>query len=214
MSKKRKHKTTPTVTNYAYGMDAGLWSPNRSFNLFPSCGGREITRAGRHRIIGRARSLYYNSPEVRSAVKTLGMLVGTLKPLAKSADEEWNRLAQDAFTRRVSNPNTFELTRTLSFNTLQSYIEDCANVDGDVLIVLTTDRNGGGVAVYPADMVRGKDNASGVELDSYGRPTHYIITSADKETRIPAANCILYRHNPDPTDPRGLTDLIAAITTA
>lgn len=216
MSKKnRKRRGNPVeITNYGYGIDAAAYSPNRSFNLFPSCNGREVTRAGRQRLVSRARSLYYNSPEVRSAVKTLCMLVGTLKPLARTADEEWNRLAQDAFARRTSNPTTFELTNSLNFAQLQSYIEEKANVDGDCLVVLTTDKTGGGVAVYPSDMIKGADNNDGVVLDKYGRPKEYIITSADKETRIPAKNCILYRHNPDPTDPRGMTDLVAAITTA
>lgn len=215
MSKKYKKSEKVNVTN-AYGLDAGAYSPNRSFNTFPTVSRRDITAHKRNKIISRARSLYYNSPEVRSAVKTLGMLVGNLKPMARSTDKEWNKLAEEAFMRRVSNPASFELTGTLNFNQLQTYIEDCANVDGDVLIVLTTGKDGAGVAVYPADMIGSDIDGvnDGVELDSYGRVTYYHITSKEKEIRIPAKNCILYRHNPDPTDPRGLTELIAAITTA
>lgn len=216
MGKFKRNQNKKIEVQNAYGLDAGAYSPNRSFNTFPTVNRRDITASKRGKIISRARSLYYNSPEVRSAVKTLGMLVGNLKPMARSTDKEWNKLAQEAFMRRVSNPASFELTGTLNFNQLQSYIEECANVDGDVLIVLTTDKNGGGVAVYPADMICSDidDVRDGVELDSYGRPAYYYIKSKDKEIKIAAKNCILYRHNPDPVDPRGLTDLIAAITTA
>lgn len=215
--KREKNKQT-TVTNTAYGLDAGAYSPNRMFNTFPVVQRREITSYRRHRIISRARSLFYNSPEVRSAVKTLGMLVGNLKPLPCSKDEEWNKLAQAAFNRRTSNASTFELTGSLNFNQLQNYIEEAAIVDGDCLVVFTTNKDGGGVAVYPADMI---DNSvtdanvrDGVEVDEFGKPLYYYIKSKDKETKIKAANAFLYRHSPDPTDQRGLTDLIAAITTA
>lgn len=213
--KRNNKQTAPVVTN-AYGLDAGAYSPNRSFNTFPVVQRRDITSCRRHRIISRARSLFYNSPEVRSAVKTLGMLVGNLKPLAISKDEEWNKLAQEAFYRRVMNANTFELTGSLNFNQLQSYVEEAAVVDGDCLIVLTTNKDGGGVAVYPADMIDTSNEAArdGVELDDRGRPLYYYIKSKDKEVKIKASNAIMYRHSPDPTDQRGLTDLIAAITTA
>lgn len=218
MGKYKRKKEKEIKVENAYGLDAGAYSPNRSFNTFPSLSRRDVNAMGRFKVISRARSLYYNSPEVRSAVKTLGMLVGNLKPLACSKDEEWNKLAQEAFQRRTNSPATFELTGTLNFNQLQSYIEDCANVDGDVLIVFVTNKDGGSVAVYPADMIKSdianKEVRDGVELDSYGRPLNYYICAKDKEFKISAKNCILYRHNPDPTDQRGLTDLIAAITTA
>lgn len=216
MKKRKKNRkientsTIPVVNNY---IDAAAWSPNRAFAPILTVGRRDVTIGGRQRIIGRARSLFYNSPEVRAAVKTLAMLVGELKPLPRTGDEEWNKLALDAWTRRTSTP-AFELTRTLNFGQLQNYAEECAIVDGDCLIVLTTDKTGGGVAVYPAAMVRGGEDGSGVELDAYGRAAYYIIQSQGKETRVPAANCVLYRHSPDPTDPRGLTDLVSAITTA
>lgn len=110
-----KNNETVKVSN-SYGLDAGAYSPNRSFNTFPVVQRREITSYRRHRIISRARSLFYNSPEVRSAVKTLTMLIGNLKPLANSTDEEWNKLAQEAFARRTSNASTFELTGSMNFN--------------------------------------------------------------------------------------------------
>lgn len=53
-----------------------------------------------------------------------------------------------------------------------------------------------------------------MELDQYGKPLYYHIVSKDTEKRIKASSAVLYRHSPDPTDQRGLTDLIAAITTA
>lgn len=88
-------------------------------------------------------------------------------------------------------------------------------VDGDCLIVLL---KGGRVAVYPADMLANKTDdksvVDGVETDAVGRAVYYHIHGKDKDVRIKASDCLLYRHSTDPTDPRGLTDLVAAITTA
>lgn len=215
-SKRRgKSPETPRVENIAYGLDAGAYSPNREFNMFPCVQRKNITACRRTRIISQSRDLYYNSPEVRHAVKTLSMLVGTLKPLAKSSDVEWNKLAERAFARRTSDPANFELTNTLDFGQLQQYVEEQAVVDGDCLVVML---KGGRVAVYPADMLANKtddkDCVDGVHTDSVGRAVYYNIHGKDKDVRVKASDCMLYRHSSDPTDPRGLTDLVAAITTA
>lgn len=214
-SKRKKEKAVPEVQNIAYGLDAGAYSPNREFNMFPVVARRNITACRRNRIISQSRDLYYNCPEIRHAVKTLSMLVGSLKPLAKSSDSEWNKLAEKAFARRVSNPANFELTNTLNFEQLQNYVEEAAVVDGDCLIVFL---KGGGVAVYPADMlsngINDNDSVDGVQTDGVGRAIFYTIKGKDKTIKVKASDCLLYRHSSDPTDPRGLTDLVAAITTA
>lgn len=215
---KRKRQTTssavPTATN-AWGMDAAAWSPYRAFNFFPACARRDITRAGRAAMLSRARSLEYNSPEVRAAVKTLAMLVGTLKPLPATADEEWNKLASAAFARRTSNPRLFDNAGALSFAQLQSYAEERAVIDGDVLVVLTTAPDGGGgVSVYPADQLTSKEHGDGVITGPGGRPRAYAVQGESGEYIVGVERAHLYRHNPDPTDPRGLTDLVACITTA
>lgn len=109
-SKRKKQE----ITNSAYGLDAGAYSPAREFNMFPVVARQDITTYRRRKIISRARSLYYNSPEIRAAVKTLAMLVGALSPLPLTADEQWNKLAVKAFERRVNGAN-FELTGSLNF---------------------------------------------------------------------------------------------------
>lgn len=212
--KKINNIVTPTVTN-AFGLDAAAPSPYRSFNTFPTLDRRDLSTWARRTMIERARSLVYNSSEVRAAVKTLGMLVGTLKPLPKTKDAEWNKLALKAFEKRTGNPRVFNNTGALSFSQMQSYVEEQTIVDGDVLIVLTrTPDGGGGIAIYPADQIVSKDYADGVFTTPGGRPTAYSIKGKTGEFIVSAENAILYRHSPDPTDPRGITDLVAAITTA
>lgn len=218
MGKSKRKKitsyTAPVVEN-AFGLDAAAPSPYRAFNTFPTLDRRDISTWARRTMIERARSLVYNSSEVRAAVKTLGMLVGTLKPLPRTKDEEWNKLALKAFEKRTANPRVFNNTGALSFNQMQNYVEEQAIVDGDVLIVLTrTPDGGGGIAVYPSDQIVGKDYTDGVFTTPGGRPTAYSIKGKTGEFVVSAENAILYRHSPDPTDPRGITDLVAAITTA
>lgn len=207
----------PAVQN-AMGVDAASFSPYRQFNFFPVCSRRDVARWGREVMISRARSLEFNSSEVRSAVKTLAMLVGTLKPLPNTEDEQWNRLAVEAFERRTRNPRLFDNAGALNFVQLQSYIEERASVDGDVLVVLTrTPDGGGGISVFPADQISGEgdENApDGVITGPGGRPTAYVLRGRTGSYTVPVERAVLYRHNPDPTDPRGLTDLVACITTA
>lgn len=212
--KKASRHAVPEVRN-AYGLDAAAWSPARSFNFFPVASRRDLSTWSRWRLISRARSLEFNSPEVRAAVKTIGMLVGTLKPLPCTRDEEWNRLAADAFARRTGNPRVFDHSGALNFAQLQTYAEERAVVDGDVLIVFTrTPDGGGGVCVYPADQLQSEKFGDGVITTKGGRPVAYAVRGESGDWKVGVDQAHLYKHNPDPTDPRGLTDLVACITTA
>lgn len=226
MGKSKRQRKTPPVSvqnsraavpqvQNAYGFDAAALSPARAFSFFPVTSRRDLTKWSRWRLISRARSLEYNSPEVRAAVKTIGMLVGTLKPLPCTQDEEWNKLAAEAFARRTGNPRLFDNSGALNFAQLQTYAEERAVVDGDVLVVLTrTPDGGGGVSVYPADQLATKELGDGVITSKGGRPVAYALRGESGEYKVSVEQAVLYRHNPDPTDPRGLTDLVACITTA
>lgn len=202
------------MTN-AIGLDAAMDSPYRAFNTFPLMERRDLSVWSRRKLISRARSLTYNSSEVRAAVKTIAMLVGTLRPLPRTSDEEWNKLAVKAFEKRTSSPEIFDNTGMLNFEQMQNYVEEQAIIDGDVLVVLTrTPDGGGGVSLYPADQIQSDNCGDGVFTTKGGRPIAYALKGKSGEFKVSAENAVLYRHSPDPTDPRGITDLVAAITTA
>lgn len=214
----------PTITvKNDLGVAATEWTPNRAWVNFPMPRqGVEISNWGLERIWKRARSLYANCSEVRHAVNTLAMMVGTITPRPCSGDEEWDKLARAAFLKRVNNPYLFDVAGVLNWTTAQLWIEKGAIKDGDDLTVLTTAKDGGGsVAFFAAPQITsdGKydnGNTTGVEVDVNGRATAYHLYdwNTKKSFRVAANRAVLYRHNPDPAVHRGASELISAITTA
>lgn len=205
---------------------AALDTPSRAWLSIPFVNTREVSSWAREKILGRARSLYANSSEVRHAVNTLAMMVGTLSPRPCSGDEEWDKEAREAFLERVENPLLFDTAGQLSWTTAQAWIERRAIIDGDCLSVLTHGLDmGGKVAFYQACQVKGEDTTEtlnpygaddGVIRDDRGRVKAYKLYDYDKGTwqRIGAGRAVLYRHHPDPADARGHSELISAVNTA
>lgn len=220
--RKKKLKQVLETTNSGVGVAAADWSPARAFVHWPSLNPRqEISSWAMDRIWRRARSLYANCPEVKQAVNTLRLLVGTITPQPMSGDEEWDKKARNAFISRVSNQYLFDANRRMNWESAQNWIETRAIVDGDCLTVLTTAPDGGGsIALYSAPQITGDgkymDNRPGVITDAQGRVRGYDLFdyTTEKPKFISEYRSILYRHNPDPADPRGHSELIAAITTA
>lgn len=219
MSKRKK--SAPVVHNQV-NIAAADWSPSRAYINWPSLNPRqEISDWQLDRICRRARSLYHNCAEVRQAVQTLSMLVGTIYPRPCSGDEQWDKEAREAFMKRVENPYLFDAKGVMNWETAQTWMEKRAIIDGDCLSVLTTARDGGGsIALYSAPQITndGKycDNRTGVRMDAQGRVTAYHLYNYDTERAVDVAvnRAVLYRHNADPGDPRGHSELIAAIATA
>lgn len=221
--KKNTLPPTPEIENNI-GVDAGAWfSPDRNFNLWPSFDPRlEINNWQMETIWRRSRSLFANSPEIRQAVKQMRLLMGYILPLPKTRDKEFNRAAREAFMRRAMNPRLFEASGRINFLQAQKWIEERAIIDGDNLTVLTKHNydKGGGIALFSAPQITGNepvgDNLrTGVIMGRAGRVSKYLIkdftTKAVQE--IPASRCVLYSHNPDPADPRAVSELLAGICT-
>lgn len=200
-------------------INAAIPSPARTYStLWPFTDTRQEWNAGNMPILwAKARNLYYNYPVMAMAVKALVQLAGILMPLPCSSDEEWNKEARKAFLQRMGNASLCEASGRLNWKQIQLWRETRAIVDGDCLTVLGKGADGGAqIALYAAPQVWGGDStAPGVELDRRGRATAYYVAdeSNKKSVRIPANSAILYQHNPDPANPRGLTELVAAINT-
>lgn len=219
MGKFKRRKKTVDVQNM---VQAASSEKSRAWINWPVLNPKsEVSQWDKERIWRRARSLYANCPEVRHAVNTLAMMVGTITPRPCSGDEEWDRMAREAFLNRVNNPYLFDVQGTMTWNSAQLWLEKRAIIDGDSLTVLTTGRDGGGqIALYAAPQItsdgRYDKPLDGVQVDSKGRVRAYELYdyAQNKPVQISAFRSILYRHNPDPVDHRGASELIAAITTA
>lgn len=217
MGKRRKKKTGPVMH---YGVEAARYSPNRALTLWPSVNPlAEADVFTLQECYRMARALYTNSANVRMAVKAAVQLTGVLSPRPMTQDEEWNKLARDAFFARVNEPDLFDASGRLSWVSAQNWIERSAVVDGDCLSVLAVGADGGGtLAFYAAPQVTGGVDtvAPGCRMDARGRVTAYTVFDyvSGEVAVVPAGAAVLYTHDPDPVNPRRLSELVASITTA
>ena len=110
--KRKQQKNLVLLNRY----EAAMISPDRNFSL---CnwyqGGNDVSNYDLMTIYKRARHLYENTPEIKQAVSTLCLLMGTLTPRPASRDEEYNKLAREAFLKRALNARLFETTGRLNF---------------------------------------------------------------------------------------------------
>lgn len=220
MSRRRRRKHTPTApqASMVYGaIDATTWSPARPFPFWPvHTPEQEVDSFDLWALWTRARSLYANSSDVRMVVKSVTDLIGYLTPQPATADEDWNRLAAEAFRKRTVC-GVFEASGRLSWRSAAAWLTQRAIVDGDALVVLTKATDGGAsFRYYHGSQVWGDGDGynQGVRTDEQGRITHYSITAPGGKTTVPAAAARLYQHEPDPARPRGISGLISAMNDA
>lgn len=222
--KKRQKNKIDKLQNRAEA--ALLYSPDRNYNLadwFNIDPRNQISKWDLQTIYKRARALYINTPEIKQAVSTLCLLMGTITPRPATRDEEFNKLARDAFIRRASNPRLFETTGRLNFFDAQNWIEKRAIIDGDNLTVLVKHGfdKGAGIALFSAPQICNHEEKEfnahmGVKLGKSGKIQKFYVMDyhLNKTVEIDANRAILYGHNPDPNEPRSTSELITAIATA
>lgn len=226
MSRRRKKNTT-TTTAAATAAPRTAWGIEATR---PDFGGllswptldsrREITPWDQQTLYRSARALYYNCGRIRKAVEIIVNLQGWAMPQPCTADEEWNRTARRLFLQRVMNPAFFDTSGALNFVTAQLWLEQNRCIDGDALCVMGKSGGYASFSFYKAPQVSedgyGHGLNTGVRCAPSGRPLAYVLYdyAANTTREIPAAACWLYRHNPEPSYPRGVTDLVAAILNA
>lgn len=218
MPRKRKKRSTAPVVSWgleATRPDAGglLGWPT----LHPRT---EVTGSDRVQLYRAARALVYNSASIRAAVETCVNLQGWLLPQPATPDDEWNREARRHFMRAAMNPRLFDQAGALNFITAQLWLEFHRLVDGDAFIVATEWRGFPCFRFYRAPQVSsdgyGGGNDMGVAINKAGRPISYSVYdyATGGVSTVPAWAGYLYRHNPDPGMPRGVTDLVGGIVAA
>lgn len=217
MSKRRNRKRPVTMH---MGVEAARYSPNRTLTLWPSVNPlAESDVWTLEECYRKARALYANSASVRMAVKAVVQLTGVLSPRPMTSDEEWNKLAREAFFARVNEPGLFDVSGRLTWVSAQNWIERRAVIDGDCLSVLAVSADGGGtLAFYAAPQVTGARDAvaPGCRMDARGRVESYTVADYVRGDLavVPAAAAVLYTHDPDPVNPRTVSELVSSITTA
>ena len=220
--KKKKNKNIEILNR----SDAALYTADRNFSLtdwFNLDPRNQISKWDIQTIWKRARHLYLNTPEIKQAVSTLCLLMGTLTPRPATTDEDWNKEAREAFLKRAMNPRLFETTGKMNFFECQNWIEKRAIIDGDCLTVMTRSGfdKGAGIALFAAPQIwsdEDKNNgvSMGVKFGKSGKAQKYFVKDyyLDKTVEIDANRAILYGHNQEPNETRCQSELVTAITTA
>lgn len=211
----------PDATVPAPSLQAAAWSTARGILGWPTLDPREeITAWDYDQLWRRARNLYHNTGLIGKCVEDIVSFMGWLMPLPNTEDREWNKLARKAFLRRVNNRRLIDASGQLNWKTMQEWLEKRRTIDGDALCVLTRGIDGGAaLRFFAAPQIRNSAELEdpgwimGVKCDTSGRHTHYSVVDWEtgSSALIPAHAAILYRHNPDPSQRRGVTDLIRAL---
>jgi len=215
---------SPGPQAHAGGWDGASRSPKRGFVVWPTLDTRkELPPRARKEIIRRARWGEANMGLVRRSISGAATLVGYLTPQAASGDDEWDRLAEDAFSRRADQPLAFDRAGKLDFKAWQLALTRSRFRDGDNLSVLAETEGGAGqVLLYEAHQVDAgpvdADRAGlrdGVISDRLGRPRAYRVVDLDDPESyrdIPAESCIFHCDFERPGRVRGVSNVAHAIS--
>ncbi|MBR2126941.1 MAG: phage portal protein [Akkermansia sp.] len=220
MSRKRKKRTAAVAPTTAWGLEATRPDVGGLLSWPTLDSRRELTPWDQQTLYKSARALYYNCGRIRKAVEMIVNLQGWAMPQPCTPDEDWNRTARAHFLRCVMNPFFFDTSGALNFVTAQLWLEQNRCIDGDALCVMGRYGDRATFSFYKAPQISedgyGHGLNTGVAVNAAGRPVSYRLYdyAADTSRDIPAGACWLYRHNPEPSYPRGVTDLVAAIVNA
>lgn len=220
MPRKRKKKTVAPATPWAWGLEAVRPDPSGLLSWPTLDPVQEVGQWDLERLYRAARALSFNSPPVRRAIDVTVNLMGWLLPQPATPDAEWNKRAREHFMRHAMNPSLFDSAGVLNFVTAQLWLEYFRAVDGDALVVSTEWDGRPCFSFFRAPQVSengyGGGESMGVVRNYRGRALLYRVFNyaTGRVFHVPAASAWLYRHNPDPGHPRGVTDLVGGIVTA
>lgn len=219
--KKKKVEASAVVpVRRAYGLEAVRPDPSGLLAWPTLRPADEVNTWDMQRLYRAARSLSFNSPPVRRAIDITVNLLGWMLPQPATPDAEWNKQARAHFMKYAMNPQLFDSAGVLNFVTAQLWMEYYRAVDGDALMVATEWQGWPCFSFFRAPQVSedgyGGGESMGVVRNGRGRALAYRIYNygTEKFFTVPAFACWLYRHNPDPGFPRGVTDFVGGIVTA
>jgi lambda family phage portal protein len=176
---------------------------------------RELPAQTRLELLKKARWLYNNVGVAAYLIEHLAQrAVGTgIVPKARTANAEWNRLAERAFEDRAcAEAWAFDASSQVNFYGAQSLILRQVACDGDFFAqFLTTQTGGARVRFIGGEAVGSTADSSdrsfdGVLLDQFGAPLSYrVITDRanGKFTDVPAQDMLHFRHIRRAGYPRG-----------
>ena len=167
------------------------FNPQRMWVYSPTLDAqKELTSGSRLELIKKSQWLYNNSGLASGAIDKIARLISPLIPQARTADEEWNRKAEQAFADACcQSPFFVDASGGVNFYQAQSMLVRQMAIAGDVFWQRMTSKAGRGMfRIVPGENVGSvigdeKDGwRDGVRVDAKGRPYKFrVLTSPSSQ---------------------------------
>ncbi len=167
---------------------------------------RELTPQTRTKILEKCRWIYNNTGVGAYLIEHLAQrAVGTgIVPKARTANAEWNRLAERAFENRAcAEAWAFDASAQVNFYGAQSLILRQVACDGDFFAqFLITESGGTRCRFIGAEAIGGgyrteENFYDGVKVDKFGAPVTFRVTTdrmKGESKDVPANDMMQFRH--------------------
>lgn len=124
---------------------------------------RMVTPRDRIELMLLSRTLVENTAAAK-ALWTVAKNIGALRPIPRSGDDAWDKLAKKAFDARAYSPRIFDAGGRWNFETFQVFSTLARWRDGDLFAILTqTDEGGARIAVREGHCVASPPGAKSAE---------------------------------------------------
>ena len=167
-----------------FGVADGVSSPQRMWIYSPTLdASKSLTSSARIEQTKKSFFLYENIGLAARAVDGIAKFVGPLIPQAKTADEKWNRMAEQAFEDACGNsPFGVDVAKQVNFYDAQELLVKQMALAGDCFWQKQTSNSGRALfRIIPGENV-GSSHADvkdgwldGVKLSKLGAPTRYRV---------------------------------------
>ncbi len=167
-------------------------SANRGYLYWPTTDTRrQMTTLTRNEILRRIQWLYVHFGFCRRLVNGMARLLGYLRPLPNSSDEEWNDEAYEALMVIMGQEEIWDSAG--KFDAFMGQVQDNISIfrDGDCLGVMTQTENGRArLTYYEAHQIKGGPESSGagwvdgVRLNRAGKHIAYSVQDGEDPTKF------------------------------
>jgi len=170
-----RKKSLPTNASYE-----GSWryNPQRAWIYTTGVDAKkELASGTRYELQRKALWLYNNIGLAKGAVDKVAALVGPLKPQARTSDDKWNRMAEEAFHDATSWAPGVDVAGSVNFSQVPRLLVSQMAIAGDVFWQRTLSSSGRGMFRLIGGEHVGSGNATeadgwqdGIRVNEYGKP--------------------------------------------
>jgi lambda family phage portal protein len=167
----------------------------------PTDAKKELSSHTRRELVRRSRYLNKNSGFAREMVADMAIYStgDGIQPQAMTDDLEWNKAAEDTFSRWAKRA---EITQRFSFEECQHLVCRGLDVDGEYFCLKVRDRFGRPrLQLIEAHRIgegfASSETTDGIRLDAYGAPVAYRLILDDNTTRDIPAHAVMHIFEPE-----------------